>query len=114
MRVWQAGSHLSQDRSARVDDWSWAQTRRRLRILAGLARPYPERTALAGVTLVAYTLVALLPPYLAKIAVDDGIAAGDLDTLLVVVVVGAVVVAHGSSTTRVPSMPPSRWPVTVQ
>ena len=34
-------------------------------------------------TLVAYTGFALLPPYLAKLAVDDGIAAGDLHTLSV-------------------------------
>ena len=37
-------------------------------------------------TLLGFTLVALLPPYLAKIAVDDGIAAHDLETLSVVVV----------------------------
>ena len=43
-----------------------------------LARPYRGRTALAIVTLVAYTAVALLPPYLAKLAVDDGISTGDL------------------------------------
>ncbi len=85
LRVWQAGSHLTQQRDTRVDDWSWRQTRRRLGILAGLARPYPGRTAFSLVTLVAYTLVALLPPYLAKVAVDDGIVARDLDTLTLVV-----------------------------
>ena len=36
------------------------------RVLVRLARPYPARTALAVVTLVAYTLVALLPPYLVQ------------------------------------------------
>jgi ATP-binding cassette subfamily B protein len=86
LKVWQAGSHLSDARGARVEDWSWRQTRRRLAALVRLARPYPRRTALALVTLVAYTLVALLPPYLAKLAVDDGISAGDLQTLTVVVV----------------------------
>ena len=65
MKVWQAGIHLSEQRGARVEDWSWAQSRRRLAMLVRLARPYPVRTALSGVTLVAYTLVALLPPYLA-------------------------------------------------
>ncbi len=85
MRVWQAGSHLSDRRDARVDDWSWRQTRRRLATLLRLARPYTGRTALAIVTLVAYTLVALLPPYLVKLAVDDGISAGDLETLSVIV-----------------------------
>ena len=56
-------------------------------MLVRLARPYPGRTALAIVTLVAYTAASRsLPPYLAKIAVDDGILAGDLETLTVVVV----------------------------
>ena len=86
MRVWQAGTHLTEQRGARVDDWSWRQTKRRLRTLVGLARPYRARTALAGVTLVAYTLVALLPPYLAKVAVDRGIDEQDLHTLTLVVV----------------------------
>ncbi len=87
MKVWQAGSHLTDQREARVDDWSWRQTRRRIRTLVRLARPYKSRTALAIVTLIGYTLVALLPPYLAKVAVDDGIVPGDLDTLTIVVVV---------------------------
>ncbi|HLG07285.1 MAG TPA: ABC transporter ATP-binding protein [Gaiellaceae bacterium] len=86
MKVWQAGSHLTDQRDARVEDWSWRQTRSRLAVLLRLARPYRVRTALAGATLVGYTLVALLPPYLAKLAVDDGIAAGDLATLTAVVV----------------------------
>lgn len=86
MKVWQAGSHLSDARGARVDDWTWAQTRRRLGALVRLARPYPGRTALAIVTLLAFTLVALLPPYLAKLAIDNGIADGDLDYLTAVVV----------------------------
>ena len=87
MKVWQAGSHLSDQREARVDDWSWRQTSRRIRMLVRLARPYKSRTALAIVTLVGYTLVALLPPYLAKVAVDDGIVPGDLDALTVVVAI---------------------------
>ncbi|MEP7223335.1 MAG: ABC transporter ATP-binding protein [Actinomycetota bacterium] len=86
MKIWQAGSHLTGQRDARVDDWSWRQTRRRLRVLLRLAHPYKGRTALALVTLVAYTLVALLPPYLAKLAVDDGIEKGDLAVLTAVVV----------------------------
>ncbi len=86
MKVWQFGTHLTDERGARIDDWSWRQTRRRLRVLARLAVPYKARTALAVVTLVAYTAVALLPPYLSKIAVDDGINAGNLETLTLVVV----------------------------
>jgi ATP-binding cassette subfamily B protein len=86
MKVWQAGSHLTDERGARVDDWSWRQTRRRLALLVRLARPYRARTALAVVTLLGFTLVALLPPYLAKLAVDEGIAEGDLSMLTLVVV----------------------------
>lgn len=86
VKVWQAGSHLTEARGGTVDDWSWRKTRRRLGVLFRLARPYPGRAALAVVTLVAYTIVALLPPYLAKLAVDDGISTGDLQTLSAVVV----------------------------
>jgi ABC-type multidrug transport system fused ATPase/permease subunit len=85
VKVWQFGSHLTDERGAQVEDWSWQQTRRRLRVLARLARPYRARTALAIVTLVAYTAVALLPPYLAKLAVDEGIEARDLGRLSAIV-----------------------------
>jgi ATP-binding cassette subfamily B protein len=85
MKIWQAGTHLTEQRGAHVDDWSWRQTRRRLKTLVSLARPYKVRTTLAGITLVAYTLVALLPPYLAKLAVDRGIERGDLGSLTAVV-----------------------------
>ena len=85
MKIWQAGGHLTEQRGAQVEDWSWRETRRRLATLARLARPYASRTALAAVTLVAFTLVALLPPFLAKLAVDEGIRAGDLETLSLIV-----------------------------
>jgi ABC-type multidrug transport system fused ATPase/permease subunit len=85
VKVWQFGSHLTDERGAQVEDWSWRQTRRRLRVLAQLARPYRARTALAIGTLVAYTAVALLPPYLAKLAVDQGIQARDLGRLSLIV-----------------------------
>ena len=85
MKIWQAGTHLTEQRGARVEDWSWRQTRHRIATLARLARPYPGRALLAVVTLVAFTLVALLPPYLAKLAVDDGIEEGDLEALSVIV-----------------------------
>ena len=86
MKVWQAGTHLTDERGARVEDWTWAQTRRRLGVLVRLASPYKGRTALALVTLVAYTVVALVPPYLAKLAVDDGLAEGDVRALTAIVV----------------------------
>ncbi len=81
MKVWQAGSHLSEERGGTVGDWSWRQTRRRLATLVGLAMPYRARTAGAIVSLLAYTVVALVPPLLAKLAVDQGIKNGDLQKL---------------------------------
>ena len=85
MKVWQPGSHLSMPRGASVSDWSWRRTARRVGTLARLAAPYRARTALALGSLLAATLTALAPPYLAKLAVDDGINAGDLGTLSVIV-----------------------------
>jgi ATP-binding cassette, subfamily B, bacterial len=70
MRVHQPGSHLRRGAAATVDDWSWTRTRRRLRALAHLARPYKLRTALAILTLLAATAVTLAPPYLVGRTVD--------------------------------------------
>ena len=86
MKVWQAGSHLSEERGGKVGDWSWAQSRRRIGMLIGLVTPYRARTAGAIVFLLAFTLVALVPPLLAKLAVDQGIKTGDLQTLVLIVV----------------------------
>jgi ABC-type multidrug transport system fused ATPase/permease subunit len=86
VKVWQAGSHLTEERGGKVGDWTWRQTRRRLGMLFGLARPYPWRTAGAIAALLAFTLVALVPPLLAKAAVDQGIKTGDLQRLAVIVV----------------------------
>src|SRR6187399_156198 len=86
MKVWQPGGHLSEQRDSEVRDWSWRRTRRRLGLLIRLTLPYKGRTALVLVTLLAYTLVALAPPYLAKLAIDEGIAAGDLSRLTAIVV----------------------------
>ena len=85
MKVWQFSSHLLDERGARIDDWSWRQTRRRLRMLLRLARPYRVRAALAVITLIAFTGVALLPPLLAKVAIDDGIVARDPQAISLVV-----------------------------
>jgi ATP-binding cassette subfamily B protein len=71
MRIHQAGSHLMRGGKPSVDDWSWAQTKRRLRALYRLARPYRARTLLAVVSLLAATGVALAPPYLVGRAVDE-------------------------------------------
>jgi ATP-binding cassette subfamily B protein len=71
MRVHQPGGHLMRGRGAQVDDWSWRQTKRRLKALYRLARPYKARTTLAIVTLLGATAVALAPPYLVGHAVDE-------------------------------------------
>src|SRR5262249_43146814 len=85
MKVWQPGSHLTMERGATVEDWSWRRTQRRLRTLARLAAPYKLRTALAIASLLAGTLTALAPPYLSKLAIDRGITHGDLRALGLIV-----------------------------
>src|SRR3569833_1467962 len=70
MRVHQPGSHLSDRRGARVDDWSWQQTKRRLTVLYRLARPYRGRTAGALASLLGATAVGLAPPLLVGRTVD--------------------------------------------
>src|SRR5919204_3780283 len=69
------------ERGAKVSDWSWRRTARRLRTLASLTAPYKARTALSIGSLLAATGTALAPPYLAKLAIDDGIADKDLSRL---------------------------------
>src|SRR5437868_10754233 len=81
MRVWQPGGHLMRERGARVEDWSWRQTRRRLGTLVRLTRPYRTRTLLSVVSLLLATATALAPPFLSKYAVDDGIRQHDLAKL---------------------------------
>ena len=81
MRVWQPGGHLMAERGSKVEDWSWRKTRRRLVTLARLTRPYKTRTTLSVFSLLAATATALLPPLLAKYAVDDGISQHDLQKL---------------------------------
>src|SRR3954447_22407819 len=86
MRVWQPGSHLSMQRGAEVEDWSWRRTARRISTLARLTAPYKLRTTLAVVTLLLATLTSLAPPYLAKLALDDGIRAQDYGRLVAIVI----------------------------
>ena len=86
MRVWQPGSHLAVERGARPADLSWHRTGRRLAALARLVKPYKLRAALALVALLAATLTALAPPYLSKLAIDQGITDGDLTALSWIVV----------------------------
>jgi ATP-binding cassette subfamily B protein len=99
VRVHQPGSHLSEERGGEVGDWSWRRTRRRVALLVGLALPYRARTAGALVTLLTFTVVALAPPYLAKLAIDQGISENDLGrlTFLVALFLVAALVALGLS-----------------
>jgi ATP-binding cassette, subfamily B, bacterial len=85
MRVHQPGGHLSQQRDARVDDWSWRSTRRRLATLARLTKPYRTRTILSVFSLLAATATALAPPFLAKYALDDALRNRNYTFLLIVV-----------------------------
>ena len=87
MRVWQPGSHLTMQRGAEVDDWSWRRTRRRLATLARLTAPYRTRTILSIFSLLLATATALAPPFLSKYAIDDGIKRHDLGTLWVIVAI---------------------------
>jgi len=103
VKVWQPGGHLSEQRDAEVRDWSWRRTRRRIGVLVRLTVPYRGRTALALGTLLVYTLVALAPPYLAKLAIDEGIKELDLGRLtwivaLFLVVALATLVLSGANT----------------
>jgi ATP-binding cassette subfamily B protein len=75
VRVHQPGSTLTSHRGAKIDDWSWRATARRISTLARLTAPYKVRTALAILFLVLATAVSLLPPYLTKLAIDKGIYA---------------------------------------
>jgi ABC-type multidrug transport system fused ATPase/permease subunit len=81
MRIYQPGSHLTQRTGAEVDDWSWKRTARRLSFLVQLTRPYRTRTIIALVALAASIATVLAPPYLAKIAIDEGIRGRDLTLL---------------------------------
>jgi ABC-type multidrug transport system fused ATPase/permease subunit len=85
MRVWQPGSHLTMQRGAEVEDWSWRRTRRRLATLGRLTAPYRTRTIFSIFSLLLATATALAPPLLAKYAIDDGITHNDLGTLWVIV-----------------------------
>jgi ABC-type multidrug transport system fused ATPase/permease subunit len=85
MRVWQPGGHLMRERGAKIEDWSWRSTRRRIGTLARFAARYKLRTALSIVALLAATVTALAPPLLAKYAVDDGIRHNDMAKLVLIV-----------------------------
>src|SRR5439155_2146740 len=81
MRVHQPGAHMMRERGAKVDDWSWRATFRRISTLARLTAPYKTRTAAAIFFLLLATAISLAPPYLAKLAIDHGIRRHDAAAL---------------------------------
>jgi ATP-binding cassette subfamily B protein len=84
---------LVEQRQPKVDDWSWAATKRRVRALYRLARPYRARALLAIGTLLAATAAALAPPIIIGAAVDviRGTRSGNLGWLVVAFVAFGVV-----------------------
>ena len=83
MRVHQSGSYHGARGSSRadVDDWSWRRTMRRSALLVRLTAPYKGQAALAVLSLLAATAATLALPFLAKLAIDEGIARGDAGRL---------------------------------
>jgi ATP-binding cassette subfamily B protein len=73
--------------------------RRRLRGVAQLLHPYRARVIVAFVSLVLATAASLAPPYLAKLAIDEGITPGDLGALNMIVAafVGAALLYWGAT-----------------
>jgi ATP-binding cassette subfamily B protein len=90
-------------RGAQVDDWSWRATVRRIRTLARFAARYKARTTLAIFFLLLATGASLLPPYLAKVAIDQGIQKHDAQALWTVtglfVIAGIAVIVASSAQT---------------
>jgi ATP-binding cassette subfamily B protein len=80
------------ERGAQVDDWSWGKTRRRLDLLWKLTQPYRVRTGFSALSLVTATVTALIPPYLAKYALDYAVE-GQADSARLYLVVGIFVAA---------------------
>ena len=99
MRVHNPHTSLLAERGASVKDWSRERTKLRLATLAQLARPYRWRVVLGVVTLLLATATALAPPYLAKLAIDEGIGNRDLTRLweIIAIFIGAGLVNWGSA-----------------
>jgi len=86
----QPGNYSQRVGRSEIDDWSWRRTVRRVALLARLARPYRARVTAGIIALLVATAASLAPPYLAKLAIDDGIRGGDLGELAWIV--GAFIV----------------------
>jgi ABC-type multidrug transport system fused ATPase/permease subunit len=66
---------------------------RKVRWVLGLLRPYRSRIILMGFAVVAASAASLAPPYLAGVAIDSGIVAGDTTALAWVTAAFVVVTA---------------------
>ena len=96
MKIHQHGAYGSIGApKSQVEDWSWARTVRRVSTLARLTMAYKARTGAAVAALLAATLTGLAPPFLAKLAIDEGIIERDLTRLAWIV--GAFVVVGALS-----------------
>ncbi len=107
MKIHQPGTVSERVSRAQIDDWSWSRTMRRVAVLVRLAKPYRRRVAGGVVALLLATTAALAPPYLFKVAIDQGILGGDLQVLVwivvAVVVIGAIGWAAGLAQTYLTS-----------
>ena len=107
MKIHQPGTVSERVSRAQIDDWSWSRTMRRVAVLVRLAKPYRRRVAGGVVALLLATAAALAPPYLFKVAIDQGILGGDLQVLVwivvAVVVIGAIGWAAGLAQTYLTS-----------
>src|SRR4051794_2127143 len=74
---------------------SFGHSARRVAKLAGLVRPYKGRTVLALLALLGTTAAALAGPYVAKLAIDDGITPHDRRALVGYVVLYLVLAVIG-------------------
>jgi ABC-type multidrug transport system fused ATPase/permease subunit len=84
---------------ARLRDADRAERAGRLRHLISLLRPYRGRVTLMFVSLVIATAAALAPPYLAGLAIDEGIKQNDMNalTMIVIAFVAAAVLNWGAT-----------------
>ncbi len=107
MKFHQPGTYGTRHIQTKVDDWSWARTAQRVSVLARIAAPYRLRVIGGVVALLVATAASLVPPYLAKVAIDQGIGEQDLELLTWIAVaflaVGAVVWAAGFAQTYLTS-----------
>jgi ATP-binding cassette subfamily B protein len=81
VKVHQPGQYSERVSRSQIEDWSWRRTARRVSVLAQLAAPYRRRVVGGVVALLVATAASLAPPYLAKLAIDEGIRSEDFALL---------------------------------